>query len=50
MTGPMKKASSMNEDNTNLSKSGFGCYFRQSFINFMNLVIAFWNIWVIHGL
>ena len=45
----MKKTSSMSEDGSNLVKSRFGCYFRRSLVNFKNLIILFWNIWVMHG-
>ena len=45
----MKKASSMSKDSNNLSKPHFGCYFRRSLINFKNLIILFWNIWIIYG-
>ena len=44
----MKKASSMSKHGNNLSKSRFGCYFRRSLVNFKNLIILFWNIWVIY--
>ena len=45
----MKKSSSMSIDSSSLSKSRFGCYFRRSLVNFKNLIILFWNIWVING-
>ena len=41
----MKKTSSISKDDSNLSKSHFG-YFRHSLVNFKNLIILFWNIWV----
>ena len=45
----MKKASSMNRDSNNLSKPYFDCYFCRSLVNFKNLIILFWNIWIIYG-
>ena len=48
-TNSMKKASSMSKDSNNLSKPHFGCYFRRSLVNFKNLIILFWNIWIIYG-
>ena len=38
----------MSKHGNNLSKSRFGCYFRRSLVNFKNLIILFWNIWVIY--
>ena len=46
----MKKTSSMSKDSSNISKSRFGCFFRHSLVNFKNLIILFWNIWVMNGL
>ena len=45
----MKKASSMNKDSINLRKPHFGWYFCHSIFNFKNLIILFWNIWIIYG-
>ena len=45
----MKKTSSMIKDSSNVSKSRFGCYFRRRIVNFKNLIILFWYIWVIYG-
>ena len=45
----MKKAVSMNKDSNNLSKPNFDCYFCRSLVNFKNLIILFWNIWIIYG-
>ena len=45
----MKKTSSMSKDSSNISKSRFGCFFRRSLVDFKNLVILFWNIWVMNG-
>ena len=45
----MKKATSMNKESNNLSKPHFGCYFCRSLVNFKNLIILFWNIWIIYG-
>ena len=45
----MKKTSSVNKDSSNLSKPCFDCYFHCSLVNFWNLIILFWSIWVIYG-
>ena len=45
----MKKTSSMSKGSSNVSKSRFGCYFRRRIVNFKNLIILFWYIWVIYG-
>ena len=49
-TKSMNKTSSMSEDGSNLSNSRFGCYFCHGLVNFKNLIILFWNIWVMYGL
>ena len=45
----LKKANSMSKDSNNLSKPRFNCYFRRSLVNLKNLIILFWNIWIIYG-
>ena len=44
------KTSSMSKDSSSLSKPRFGCHFRCRIVSFKNLIILFWNIWVIYGL
>ena len=46
----MKMTSSMSKDSSSLSKSCFSCYYHCSIVNFKNLIILFWNVWVMHGL
>ena len=46
----MKKTSSVSKDNINLSKPPFDFHFHCSLVNFKNLIILFWNIWVMYGL
>ena len=46
----MKKASSMSKDSSNISKSCFSCYLCRSLVNFKNLIILFWNIWIVKKL
>ena len=45
----MREASSMSKDSNNLRKPHFGCYFCRSLVNFKNLIILFWNIWIIYS-
>ena len=45
----MKKTSSLSKDSSNVSKSHFSCYFGRSLVNFKDLIILFWNIWVLYG-
>ena len=40
--------SSISKDSSDLNKSRFGCYFCHSLVNFKNLIILFWNKWVIY--
>ena len=40
----------MSQDSSNLSKPHFSYYLCCSLDNFKNLIILFWNIWVIYGL
>ena len=42
----VKKNSCMSKYSSNLSQSRFGCYFRCSLVDFKNLIILFWNTWV----
>ena len=42
-----EKMNKMPGDSSNPSKLRFG-YFHHSLVNFKNLVILFWNIWVIY--
>ena len=44
----MKKTSCISKDSSNFSKSRFD-YFCHSLVNFKNLIIIFWNIWVMYG-
>ena len=41
----MKKTSSISKDNSNPSKQCFG-YHCRNLVNYKNLVITFWNIWL----
>ena len=43
-----EKMNKMPGDSSNLSKLRFGSCFHHSLVNFENLVILFWNIWVIY--
>ena len=43
-----KKINKMPGDSSNPSKLRFGSYFHHSLVNFENLIILFWNIWVIY--
>ena len=45
----MKKTCSMGKGSSDLSKSQFGCHFCRSLVNFKNLIILFWNLWVMYG-
>ena len=43
-----EKMNKMPGDSSNPSKLRFGSYFHHSLVNFENLIILFWNIWVIY--
>ena len=43
-----EKMNKMPGDSSNPSKLRFGSYFHYSLVNFENLIILFWNIWVIY--